>query len=418
MPFKTTYALDSTALVLPYTISERMPPVYRFLLTFREELDPAVLEQAVRDLAARFPIMYTRLRRGFIWDFLEDATDCVAVEKDDGRLCRPFDYRGGAPLLRVIYRGNELAVECTHFTIDGHSATVYMFSLAARYLELLGHTIEKNRFVRDCRDKPAQSELADAFRGDYGRPEEKIRQVGPPAFQGPGKREKGCLRATVIEMPIDAMKVLLKEKYGGCTITEYLAAVYTLGFLDARKKSGSRKPVAMEVPGNLRHFWDTDTLRNFSVGIVFDVMPEQGGYSIDDVIELICREMKEKLTKDKMKAFIHQNVRYLKLLGVIPGFVKRLAFTLGLPLIVTRWPITSGITNIGYIPLPPSLAGHIARYAIILGRFAVNRVVCSAVGINNTMAVTISASNGSTDIQDFCLAFWERDGLPVKKEVL
>ena len=415
MASKTIYALDSTALILPYTIGKRMPPVYRILLTLKDEIDPAVLRQAVRDLVPRFPYMYTRLRRGFFWDRLEDVSEYDVVEEDNGRLCRPFDYRGKLPLMRVVYKKNELGLEFTHFTADGNSGTVYLFSLAARYLELQGHAMEKSRLVLDCRDKPTRTELADAFRTAYAKPEKRIRQVVPPALQGPGKRQDGCLRATIAELPIDAMKALLNEKYGGCTITEYLAAVYSLAFLQLYEKDGRRKPVRLEVPCNLRQYWDTDTQRNFAGIANICVVPGRADYDFDDVLQLVRREMRENLSKEKMQAFIYQNLRYLKLLNAVPGFVKRAALSLGFALVAERiWPITSGITNLGYLRLPPSLAGHVLRYAAIMGRFGVNRIVCAAAGVNNTMAVAFSAANENTDIQDFCIDFWERDGLPVR----
>ena len=414
MAAKKTFALDSTALMLPYSISKRMPPVYRFVLTLNEEIRPAELKQAVHDLMPRFPFMYTRLRRGFIWDHLEEAPDCDIVEEDDGQLCRPFDYRGEKPLFRVLYRNNDLMVELTHFTNDGCSATVYICSLAARYLELRGHAIEKNHFALDCHDEPTQSELADAFLDAYEKPKKKIRQISPPAFQGPGKRLDNCLRATVAEIPVDAMKALLKQKYGGCTITEYLTAVYAFAFLQLYEAGDKRKPVRLQVPANLRHFFESDSLRNFSAVSNIPVLPQQESYGFEDVLEVVAREMKEKLTRERMQAFVYQNVRYLKILNFVPGFLKRLALIL-LALVAERvWPFSSGITNIGYIPLPPSLAQHVRRYAIILGRFGVNRTICAATGVNNTMAVAFSAANETTNIQDFCIRFWKRDGLPVR----
>jgi len=414
MPSKNTFALDSTALVLPYIIRKDIPPVYRCLLTLYEEIDPVVLTQAVRDLAPRFPFMYTRLRRGFIWDRLEEVPACAILEKDDGRLCRPFDYRGEEPLIRVVYRKNELGLEFTHFTNDGTSGTVYLFSLAARYFELRGHAVEKNRFILDYRDTPSQAELTDAFRMSYGKPEKRIRQIVPPAFQGPGERQDGYLRVTTAQIPIDAMKTMLKEKYGGCTITEYLTAVYALAYLRLYEKSDKRRPVRLEVPGNLRQHWDTDTLRNFSAIANINAVPDKAEYGFDDILEHVRREMQENLTKDKMQAFIYQNVRYLKLLSVIPGFVKRAAFLLGFPLLNAMWPITSSMSNPGYFRLPDSLAEHIRYYETIMGRYGTYRVVGAAAGIKNTLSITFSAFNESTEIQDFCIGFWERDELSVQ----
>jgi len=409
-----TYALDSTALMLPYLISKEQPPVYRFYMTVKEEVDPILLKQAVLDLVPRFPIMYTKLRKGFFWYKQEDASDLDIVEKDPGVLCRQFDYKNKAkPLLRVIYNHNEIGVELTHFTIDGTSCTIYLCSLVARYFELRGYTIEKNRFVLDSRDKPSESELADYFRETYEKPKKRIKQVEPPAFQCLTETRENYLRATIIDVPIDAMKALLKEKYGGCTITEYLNTVYACAFLQLYEKSNKKKPIRFEVPCNLRQYWGEDTLRNFSGISNVTVLPDKADYRFTDILELIRREMKEKLTKEKMHGFVCQNTRYLALLKYVPSFVKK-TISVGYPFVAKRiWPFTSSISNVGYISLPPSLAEHIENYVIILGRFGVTRLVCAVTGVNNALNMVISAVNDSTAIQDYCIDFFKKDGLPV-----
>ncbi|MCL2495193.1 MAG: hypothetical protein FWE98_06005 [Oscillospiraceae bacterium] len=413
-----TYALDSMALPLPYMpVSKSSPLVFRLMVALTQEVNPATLQQAVRDLIERFPIMYTRLRPGFIWGKLEDAVDCDIVRRDEGVPCRPFHIKGEKPILRVLYSGRSIAVECTHLTCDANGAAVYLNSLAARYLELQGHAIEKSSIVLDCRDRPAACELEDYYRAAYQKTKQKSGPVvDPPAYQCLMERRPDVLRVTRAEIPIGALKNLLAEKYGGCTVTCYLCAVYACAFLHLYEKKPDRKrPVRLAVSTNLRHFWDTGTLRNF-VGLAhIDVAMDRRDYSFRDVLALVRGEMEEKLTDEKQAAFLNQSVRYLDIpvVKIIPGFLKRAGAALVFPVAERRWPHTSTLSNLGYIPLPPSLAAHVESYAFIMGEMSGSRITCTAVGCRNAMTVAFSAVNESTAIQDFCIDFLQKDGLPV-----
>ena len=415
---RATYALDSMALPLPYApVSKSSPLVFRLMVTLKEEIDPAVLEQAVRDLAPRFPIMYTRLRRGFLWGQLEDAADCVAVRRDEGYACRPFEiYKEEEALLRVLYRERGIAVECSHLTCDGYSGTVYLNSLAARYLELRSYAIEKSCNVLDCRDRPAEGELEDSYWAAYRRmPKRHNGMVAPPAFQCLQERKPDYLQVTRLDIPIDKLKRLIAEQYAGCSITQYLCAVYAYAFLQLYEKNPNpKKPVRLSVSTNLRNFWDTRSLRNF-VGMTH-VRVEMGrrDYGFRDVLAVVRGEMEERLTREKQLELVCQNLRHLDSFAakLVPGFVKQAGISLVLPLARRFWwPHTSTISNVGYIRLPPSLSKHIESYVFHIGEMDACRITCAAAGVNNTMALVFSAVNESTVIQDFCADFLRREGL-------
>ncbi|MCL2495191.1 MAG: hypothetical protein FWE98_05995 [Oscillospiraceae bacterium] len=417
-PCPNIYALDCTALMLPYAASKTMPPVYRVAAALTEEIDADILGQAVRDLVPRFPALYVKLRKGFFWDRLEH-TPGRGIAMEDGEPCRPFQYKDREePLLRVLYHGNELAVECSHFSADATAAMAYLNSLAARYLELRGYAIEKSRIVLDCRDEPTEAELADGYRAVYEKPKDKKVPLEGMAYKYLARRRDGRRQITQVQMPIDATKRLLKEKYGGCTVSEYLIAVYACAFLQLYKIiPKQRRPIRFSIPIDLRHFWPMDTLRNFAAAASVTLLPAQADCGFQDILEHVRREMRENVTQEKMRAFISQTVSYLDMLGAVPGFVKRLAVRAGSPLLGKAvWPYTSSISNLGYIRLPPSLAEHVQSCTFALGGFDLPRIVCAAVGVNNVMTVTFSSVDECA-VRDFCIAFWERDGLPVRVTV-
>jgi len=414
---KTTWPLDSMAKPLPYApVCESSPLVFRLMVTLTENIDLATLKQAVCDLAPRFPVMYTRLRRGFIWHQLEEAADHVIVCRDEGYPCRPFRIHKGEPLLRVLYRKREIGIECTHLTCDGYGGSVYLNSLAARYLELRGHSIEKCQNVLDCCDEPTAAELEDHYLAAYKKKSKKtgrMAMITTPAFQCLQERRPDYLQVTKLVIPIDKLKELTTEAHGGCTITQYLCAVYACAFL--KLHDNRNRPLRLSLATNLRNYWDTRTLRNF-VGMAH-VNVKAGRQDFSEILAVVRREMEENLSFEKQQALVNQSMRMLNTFAAkaIPGVVKRGAVLLAMPFARRwRWPHSSTISNLGYIKLPPSLASHVTNYVFHIGEMDVCRITCAAAGCGNTMTIVFSAVNESTVIQDFCIDFMRQDGLPVQ----
>lgn len=416
MHSKKTYALDTMARMMPHTRTRYRPPVFRLEAVLTEAVDPAPLQQAVNDLAPRFPIMYTRLRRGFIWHYLEDAREFAFVGEDNGVPCRIFDLRDkNTPLLRVLYKENRLSVEAGHLTAD-ICAVTYFSTLLARYFELQGYETQTNRHILNYLDTPEETELTDFFPVVYEKQEKKKSLLEPPVFRYLPK----CTgrRITNVQIPVDALKVLLKEKYAGCTVTEYLNAVYSCAFLKLYEKSRAKKkrrPVKMCLMADLRNYWDTNTQRNFVGSVFANVVPEKEDYDIHDVLEIIRRETKDGLTKEKMTEFVSHNVDHLKPMNFVPGFLKSFLVRAGAPFGRFVWPYTSSISNVGYVRLPDSFAGHVKSFALMVGGFELSQNNCAIVGVNNLLTMSFTAVNTCTEIEDFCVGFLQKDGLQVAK---
>jgi len=397
------------------TGKNRSAPVFRLTAVLKEDIDAGLLQQAVRELAPRFPLLYARLQRGFIWYGLAQPSDLDIVARDDGAPCRGFDREnGGKPLLRVLYGHRHIAAELCHLTSDGYGGLVYLNALAARYLALRGQKIEKSPLILDYRDEPAPSETADDFLTAADKKRIRIRDMGikTNAYQYKDDWKKDSHSTTQVTLPISDLKMLLKEKYGGCTVTEYLIAVYAFSFL-ALQKNARKKPVIITVAGDLRPFWNSSSLRNFSAGIPgLNVTPAQSEYNFDDVLKLVRGGMKETYTKEKMEVIVNSAVRPLKLLNYVPFFLKKAIASAAFPFSKLVSPSTSVVSNLGYAKLPPSLAAHVESYSFISGVRGLDMIKCSAIGVKDVLTVSYSSSGSATAIQDFCINFFKRDGLP------
>ena len=397
--------------MIPYM---KKPCVFRITAVLMREADPDLLKRAVADLVPRFPLLYTRLGKGFIWGHLAPASDFDIVRRDEGCPCRFFDLKEREkPLLRVLYRDNEISVETCHLTTDGAGAAVYLNSLIARYLELQGFDIEKAPNVLAHSEPSAESESDDYYRVLTGEPREKKKVSFPRpqlALRFPRKHTDNYYQLSIAEIPIDALKKLLKEKYGGCTVTEYLAAVNAHAFLQETRTQ--KRPFSLVFPVNLRNLWSTASLRNFSAVFHVNIKPDKRDYEFADILEKIRRELRSGITKENMEDFVYSSVCSAKIFDYIPGFIKKFIMS-AVDLFAVLYPYTSSLSNLGYIKLPPSIAEHVRAYTFLVSGFGPCKVFCNAAGAGNVMSVTYGSVSDSRVIQNRCAEFFKKDGLPV-----
>jgi len=65
------YRLDLSAIVYPTLQRRDFSSVYRLSVVLKEEIDPAVLQQAVDQVMPRFPTYKAAIRKGVFWRYLE-----------------------------------------------------------------------------------------------------------------------------------------------------------------------------------------------------------------------------------------------------------------------------------------------------------------------------------------------------------
>ena len=79
---KQWYRLDNAALIFPAIIRKNWNNVFRVSATLKENVDPDLLNQAIADLAPRFPTFFVRLRAGFFWYYLQRTEKPVQARPD------------------------------------------------------------------------------------------------------------------------------------------------------------------------------------------------------------------------------------------------------------------------------------------------------------------------------------------------
>ena len=132
------YKVDNVAKVFLATTSRRDPRVFRLSCTLTREVDPDLLNEALRRTAQEWPQFQVTLHRGLFWHYFE-STDQVPVARQERKTpCAPLyvPERRDQLLYRVSYFGARINLEMFHAMTDGNGGFLFLKSIVRNYLAL------------------------------------------------------------------------------------------------------------------------------------------------------------------------------------------------------------------------------------------------------------------------------------------
>lgn len=412
--------LDNAAKIYPAASSRRWHALFRLSATLTEPVDPDVLLQAQRRMVRRFPSFYVRLRRGMFWYYLEGVDECAAVEQDGESPCMPLQRREKRGLrLRVRYRGNRIAVEFFHAITDGTGGLCFLKTLVAEYLSLrYGVAIPRGDGVLDCDEPPHGAELDDSFLANAG--DIAIDRTEANAYHLSGDLEPdGFIHLTTACVPLAA--VTARAKAFGVSLTAYLTALLIDAACQLQQEDGTarrrRRPVKICVPVNLRRFFPSETLRNFSSYVNPGVETRLGTYTLEEIVQAVHHHMGAEATAKRLGAKFTANVSSERnaALRLAPLFLKNVAMKCAFLMVGDR-KTTTILSNLGLVTLPDAMAAHVSRMEFVLGPLSRNPVACAALSYGDTLYLNLTSTLREPALERAFLTRLVRQGVPVRVE--
>ena len=411
--------LDNAAKIYPAAMRKRWMAMFRFSITLTEKVEVDILQEAIKCTLPRFPSFSVRLRRGLFWYYLEHSDFVPLAQKDVLNPCVCLDMRKPGFLFRIRYHEKRIALEVFHVLSDGTGSLCFIKTLVAEYLRIkYGADIPRNEEILDCTESPKPAEYEDAFPHHAGpvsrsRHESMAYHIkGIPVAQG-------FVHITTGMIPVDILREKAREK--NVSLTEYLVGVMIMS-IDThqrrqRKREHKLKPVKVSVPVNLRSFFPSVTLRNFSYFINVAVEPKFGQCSFDEILSTVHHYMKLEATVQNLRARFSVNVHSEKnlLLRIAPLFLKNMVMRLVYSRVGDRTTSTT-LTNLGNLKLPAEMSQYVERADLILGPLSRNRVVAASISYNGTLHFTFTRTitDSSLEREFFCNLV--KLGIPVKVE--
>jgi len=398
--------LDTAATVYPFARKRNWNATYRIGAVFKEDVDPVILQMAVDDVAPRIPSYFVQLKAGLFWYYFEHVNNTNIVEQENNYPCRPTDlFVEGKPLFRVLYYKKRMTLEVFHSVADGGATFLVMKTIAARYLELKGYTIERTDEILDIDEPPRSEELEDSFRKHYVKMKGLSRKE-ENAYQYKKEIIPNYLNVIHGIIPVSDIKSCAKKL--DITITDYLVTAFLYAhYLNAPKPC--KKPIKISVPVSLRPYFNSSTLRNFSLYTNYGFHPDKKDtFSFEDIVSETAGKLKEGTTKEVLQQGISINVKDATnpFLRAVPSILKRCAFRL-IFYYMGEAKFTSPLTNLGIVKVPQSMKEHIDRFEVVLGTSPTVHLTSTVVSDGKMMHITFSSDYAETDVQrDFfkCIA--------------
>lgn len=386
--------LDNAGKIYPAARSADWMAIYRLSVTLDEEIDRELLTEALKATVRRIPLFGYRLRRGLFWYYLDQNKAEPAVMDDALNPCLPINPRQNKHFLfRIRVHRGRIAIELFHALADATGAMTFLLTLAAEYLRLRhGKRIPATPYILDCRQAPEPGEWEDSF-PRYARQARRKRseEVAYP-LRGTGV-EQGFLHVTT--GIVDTAQLSLAAKRYGATINSFLAALILQGMIAIAEKDGSprrrRRPVKLSMPINLRRFYPSRTLRNFSSYINVAIHPSYGSYSLQDIVNQVKHFVGMESAEQLVNARFSANVRaeQSRLLRAAPLFMKTAVLKMMYYLTGERY-FSGVLSNLGQISLPDAMQAHVQRLDFVIGPAKRNPVSAGCVSLNGKTYISFS----------------------------
>lgn len=408
--------LDNTAKIFPLIANEQVSQVFRISVTLKEEVDPALLQQALEEILPEIRNFRVKLRRGLFWYYFEENTRILRVQRENTYPCRYLDPHGNQKFLfRVSYYQRRINLEVFHALTDGLGAANFLKSLTRRYLQLKWGkegcgAVDEAEWPERPRFQTTDSYL------EHYREMEHHSYSSRPAYRLEGHfLPLGSGQVLHGYVSVERLKEVCRSH--GVSITKYLAAVLIWSIWQEYKtKEDCRLPVVLNLPINLRAFFGSETMANFFAVSLIGYRFRNEEITFERLLGIISRQMDRKIDREKLEASISYNVSNEKkwYLRAIPLFIKRPV----LQAVFRRKDraYTMTLSNIGPITLEPEYQKEIRRFHIMIGVSRSQPLKCAVCAWGGEVVITFTSVFSDSRLQRQFFRKLKEDGIPVRLE--
>ncbi len=391
---KDWYPLDNSAKIYPLSMQEDWMSIYRLSIYLKEDANPVVLQIALLFTMNRFPLFRTSVHKGFFNNYLDTINRRFRVNIEHNTPCFKINIsKFNTQTFRVNYYGKRISCEYFHLIADAHGGMSFLTTLVNEYIRLLGKKVTYNELVLNPKDKPLKEELEDSF-------EKNIKEikggnlVNEKALELDGKLSliRPC---QVLHFDLDLNKVHKLAKKNDVTINELLLTYLFLVLSYSTSKDGYIK---IQVPINLRKYYKTKTLRNYSLYTVISIR-KKDITDFDTVLSEVKKQSRTNITKEEVDKQAYAAVNLVKNVNLIPLFIKH-----PIANFIYRHfgdkSSTTVLSNLGMINIPKEMQNEVEKMDFVLGTNLTNRILFSVVSVNNILTLTLSKFTTNKSVEN------------------
>ena len=377
------FALDDAAKVYPIALKSNFMATFRLSAYLKDDVEPVLLQLALNFTVKRFPHFATTLKKGFFWHYLNARKRHYSVSREDRIPCTPIRIAGsGAPAFRVVWYRNRISVEFFHILCDGYGGMQFLKSLLVNYLRLR-YQLEDDSAWDYTLQTPVAGESENAFE-KYRKRVSAAGFLDKIAVQMNGKPVNHPYRLVHFKMNTRSLKEAAHRH--NATVTAYL-----LGLMFIAQKGATdvqKGEMAIQVPLNMRKFYPSPTLNNFSMYMIIRENIDNIN-ALDSLVDDITKQMKEKGTVQNMDRMVASASRFVHMLRFIPLSMKTAVARQVYGFLGDKV-FSNTLSNLGPVELPPQYSTYVESMDFVLGTGITNRACCSLVSFGDCSTFSIT----------------------------
>ncbi len=407
--------LDNAALIYPQAIKKKYAAMFRLTITFTEKIDEEILKVALANTLERLPSFAFRLKRGLFWHYLEKTDGLPPILPDVKNPMNRIRFKENNHFLfRVRVYEKRLALEFFHALTDGTGGVTLLLTLSREYLKLkYGVNIPYTDKILNISDKPKKEEIEDSFKKYVGRVGALEKEEVAYHLKG-SKLPSHMLNIITGKISIKELKKLSKKN--DCTITVLLTSIMFLALQEIQKNNNDSKkhPIKISIPVNLRRFFKSVTLRNFSSYVNPSIDTKLGDYTLEEIIKEVKSQLDFMITEKKLRSKFTGNVNMEKkfYIRIMPNFIKKKALSISDYLMGDRY-YTTTFSNYGLINIPKEMQEYVTDMGFMIGRSRNKHGAVACISCMDNLYITFTSRIKSTEFERLFFTKLVELGVPV-----
>lgn len=410
--------LENASKVFPALANYKDTKVFRLVCELYEDVDGQILQKALDTTIRAFPLYQSVLRRGIFWCYLEASDFQPIVEIESTYVCAPLYYRDKRNLLfRVSYYNNRINLEVFHALSDGLGALRFLENLVYNYLSRKHDEISRDSAPKLNYSGSLSQQMDDSFGRYYSGGDalqtliDKLRaKRQAKAYHIKGTRIEEN-RFSVIEGGMSAKAVLDEAHKHGTTMTVFITSLFIYAIYKDMHLRKRKQRIVLQVPINLRQFYESETMRNFfgtmSVGYSF----KDGDSGLEDIIRSVHKSFKEELNQERIAKQLNRFMSLEKslFLRIFPLPLKDIILRIA-DRIMNRG-VTANISNLGKINISSEFCSYIRQFSVINSAKRPQITMCT---FEDRLVVSFSSPFRDTEIQRIFFNYLSKRGILIE----
>lgn len=414
------FPIDNAGQIFIPIHSPKEPTLSRISITLKEPIKRNQLQIALKTIIKRFPYFQVYLKKRPFNYVFERTNDIPLVEEDTEWTNRYVNFRNRDFLFKIKISEKTIALELSHILSDGYGTLSFLLSLVTQYLELDGNKIGTSELIKRLDDPIEEEEWQCAYRKTFSLKGPKQKIFAPAYIPKSKMIHVDKYYSTRIVMDLDCVRSLAKNMNTSLNI--YMTAIYVHVLQEMfieDVKAGLAKPdlpIRMQIPVNLRQYYPSKTLKNFSYVYSPTFYSGKQPLSFSEIVKHISNHLKHERDTGSLENQIARNLRLEKnlLFRYTPLPIKNLLFRF-FYFLFSRNRFSGILTNLGDINLPSSLEQLIENFCILPGNSHFLGRITALYSYRNKLEMNIGSSCSYLRLEDHLIKKLKE--LSIKHEV-